>query len=122
MDGRTGLLLVWLAALLVSSSAAAIGIATTNDDFTLEISPAIQTRIQVDADGPPPTKDVKPGSPGTAAPSGDPNFDLFIRRARVLIRATGYKYFGFTVNIVSLQIGQRGAPNSTPFLQDAIFR
>src|SRR6476469_7357092 len=122
MNARKGLLCVWLASLLISSSAAAVGVATTNDGFTLEVEPAIQTRIQVDADGPQPQAGSPPGSVGTAAPSGNPNIDLFIRRARVVIRATAYRDFSVGLNIVALRIGERGVPNSTPFLQDAVFR
>jgi len=122
MNARTGRLCVWLASLLICSSAAGVGIPTTNEDFALEVEPAIQTRIQVDANGPQPKAGNAPGSVGTAAPNGDANVDLFIRRARVIIRATAYKDFSVGLNIVALRIGERGAPNSTPFVQDAVFR
>lgn len=122
MSARTGLLCAWLVPLLIPSSAAAVGIATANENFALDVEPAIQMRIQVDAGGPQPKADSAPGSVGTAAPDGDANIDLFVRRARVIIRATAYKEFSVGVNIVALRIGERGSLNSTPFVQDAVLR
>jgi len=98
----------WFALLLASSSATAIEVPTGTEDFTLDVAPLIQPRIEVDFDGP----------PGRAAPSGHANIDFFIQRARVVVRGTAYKQFAFGINIVALRIGDRGNYNVSPFLQD----
>ena len=60
MTGRKRALHAWVALLLASSSATALEVQTGSEDFTLQVDPLIQPRIQVDFDGP----------PGGAAPSG----------------------------------------------------
>src|SRR2546421_12744738 len=98
----------WFALVLASSSAAAVEVPTGNEDFTLQVEPLIQPRVQVDFDGP---RDA-------AAPSGHANIDFYIRRARLLVRGTAYKDFSFGINIVALRVGERGNLNVSPFLQD----
>ena len=110
MTGRKRALHAWVALLLASSSATALEVQTGSEDFTLQVDPLIQPRIQVDFDGP----------PGGAAPSGHANIDFYIRRARLLVRGTAYKHFSFGINIVALRVGERGNLNVTPFLQDLV--
>ena len=113
MTRRKPALRAWFALLLASSGASAIEVPTGSEDFTLEAEPLVQPRIQVDFDGP----------PGAAAPSGHANIDFFLRRARLLVRGTAYKQFGFAVNVVALRVGERGNLNNvTPILQDLVFR
>jgi hypothetical protein len=108
MIGTKPALRAWFALLFAASGAAAIGVKTGSEDFTLDVSPLIQPRIEVDSDGP----------PGRAAPSGHANIDFFIQRARVVVRGTAYKYFAFGINIVALRIGDHGNYNVSPLLQD----
>ena len=110
MTGRKRALHAWVALLLASSSATALEVQAGSEDFTLQVDPLIQPRIQVDFDGP----------PGGAAPSGHANIDFYIRRARLLVRGTAYKHFSFGINIVALRVGERGNLNVTPFLQDLV--
>jgi hypothetical protein len=81
------------------------------DDVTLNISPQLQPRFQVDFDGP----------PGAAGPGGHANFDFFIRRVRLLTNGTAYKQFTFAILLNAVQLGQRGNYNVSPFVQDLFF-
>jgi hypothetical protein len=110
MSGKKPALRAWFALLLASSSAAAIEVQTGSEDFTLKVEPLLQSRVQLDWDGP----------PGSAAPSGHSNIDFYIRRARLLVRGTAYKQFTFGINLVAVRVGERGNLNVTPFLQDLL--
>ena len=109
MTGTKRVLCALFAAFFASSAAGAIEIETGTEELTLDLSPLIQPRVQVDFDGP----------SGAAAPSGGPNFDIFIYRARLLARGTAYRQFTFGINFVALRVGQRGNYNVSPFVQDA---
>jgi len=97
-----------VALLLASSSASAIEIQTGSEALTLNISPQLQPRFEVDFDGP----------PGWAAPSGHANFDFFIRRARLLVTGTAYKQFTFHLLLLTVRLGERGNYNVSPFVAD----
>jgi hypothetical protein len=110
MTGKKRALCAWFGVLFAASSAPAVEVKTGSEDFTLDLSPLIQPRMEVDFDGP----------PGGAAPSGHANIDFFIRRARLLVRGTAYKQFTLAINIVAIRIGERGNLNVSPFLEDLI--
>jgi hypothetical protein len=97
--------------LFAASSAPAIEVQTGTEDFTIDLAPLIQPRIEMDFDGP----------PGGAAPSGHANIDVFIRRARFLVRGTAYKQFAYGINIVAIRVGERGNLNVSPSLEDIRF-
>jgi len=104
---------VSFALLLAASASPAIEVDTGTADFTFQAEPLVQMRAEMDFDGP----------AGAAAPSGHANIDFFIRRARLLVRGTAYRQFGYTLNIVAVRVGERGnLNNAAPFLQDLIFR
>jgi hypothetical protein len=111
MTGKKRALCAWFAVSFAASGAPAIEVKTGSEDFTLDLGPLIQPRIEVDSGGP----------PGAAAPSGHANIDVFIRRARLLVRGTAFKQFAFAINIVAIRIGERGNLNVSPFLEDLRF-
>jgi hypothetical protein len=107
MNRRKRVLGASFALLVVSSSAWGLDVQTRSEDFALEIMPEVQPRIEVNFDGP----------EGTAAPSGHANVDIYLRRARLIVRGTAYKRFTFGLVIAALRIGERGNFNVSPFVQ-----
>jgi len=76
--------------------------------WTLHISPQVQARIEGDFDGP----------TGSPAPSGHANFDVFIRRARLLVRGTAYKQVTYAILLNAARLGERGNYNVSIVVQD----
>jgi hypothetical protein len=85
----------------------AVEVKSGSDGFTLDISPQLQPRIQLDFDG-----------PAGAAPGGHANLDLFVRRVRLLTTGTAYNQFTFAILLTTVNLGQQGNYNVSPFVQD----
>src|SRR5437016_2887844 len=99
---------VLVLAMLLASAASAIEVSTGTDDLVLHINPQVQPRFELDFDGP----------PGSASPSGQANFDFFIRRARLLVRGIAYKQFTFAILLNAARLGERGNYKVAIALQD----
>jgi hypothetical protein len=97
-----------LAVVLAARAAVAIEVKLGTEEFTLNISPQLQPRVEEDFDGP----------PGAASPNGHANLDFFIRRVRLLTAGTAYQQFTFAILLNAVRLGERGNFNVAPFIQD----
>src|SRR5215831_11518894 len=103
-----------LAALLASSGAFAIPVPTGTPDFTLNIDPNLQLRLEGTWGGPPPT------ATANAAPSGHFNTDIFLRRASLAARGTAYEIFWYYIKLETGRFGARGNYTTASQLQDVV--
>ncbi len=112
MKGFTKLL---VATVLVSGAASATKVPIPIDGATLNVSFQLQPWFLIQENGIPSSTTGTVATPGT----GDPSYELFIRRSRVLVNGDANQNFSYLVQFDNANFGRRGDYNVRAIIQDA---